>query len=60
MKKKNRTWIIVVVVLALLVLAVIRWGIRTYNGFISQEEFSWRRHLLSWEFSSRSYRFDSF
>ena len=38
MKKKNRTWIIVVVVLALLVLAVIRWGIRTYNGFITQEE----------------------
>jgi len=38
MKKKNRTWIIVLVVLALLVISFIRWGIRTYNGFIALEE----------------------
>ena len=38
MKKKNRTWIIVLVVLALIVLGVIRWGIRTYNNFVSLEE----------------------
>lgn len=38
MKKKNRTWIIVLVVLAIIVLGVIRWGIRTYNNFISLEE----------------------
>ena len=38
MKKKNRTWIIVVVVLALLVISVVRWGIKTYNGFITLEE----------------------
>ena len=38
MKKKNRTWIIVLVVLALMVIGVIRWGIRTYNNFISLEE----------------------
>jgi len=38
MKKKNRTWIIVIVVLALVVISAIRWGIRTYNGFISLEE----------------------
>jgi LemA protein len=38
MKKKNRTWIIVVVVLALLVISAVRWGITTYNGFINLEE----------------------
>lgn len=38
MKKKNRTWIIVLVVLALIVIGVIRWGIRTYNNFIGLEE----------------------
>lgn len=38
MKKKNRTWIIVVVVLALLVISLVRWGISTYNGFINLEE----------------------
>jgi len=38
MKKKNRTWIIVLIVLALVVISAIRWGIRTYNGFISMEE----------------------
>jgi flagellar basal body-associated protein FliL len=38
MKKKNRTWIIVIVVLALVVISAIRWGIRTYNGFITMEE----------------------
>ena len=38
MKKKNRTWIIVLVVLAVVVLGTIRWGIRTYNNFVSLEE----------------------
>jgi LemA protein len=38
MKKKNRTWIIVLIVLALVVLGTVRWGIRTYNGFVSLEE----------------------
>jgi LemA protein len=38
MKKKNRTWIIVIVVVALIVISAIRWGIRTYNGFVSLEE----------------------
>jgi LemA protein len=38
MNKKNRTWIIVVVVLILVVLGTVRWGIRTYNGFVSMEE----------------------
>ena len=38
MKKKNRTWIIVVVVLALLVISLVNWGIKTYNGFITMEE----------------------
>jgi len=38
MKKKNRTWIIVLIVLALVVLGTIRWGIRTYNGFVTLEE----------------------
>jgi LemA protein len=38
MKKKNRTWIIVLVILALIVIGVIRWGISTYNNFISLEE----------------------
>lgn len=38
MKKKNRTWIIVLVVLALIVLGTIRWGIRTFNNFVSLEE----------------------
>jgi LemA protein len=38
MKKKNRTWIIVLIVLAVVVISAIRWGIRTYNGFISLEE----------------------
>jgi len=38
MKKKNRTWIIVLIVLALVVLGTVRWGIRTYNGFVTLEE----------------------
>ncbi len=38
MKKKNRTWIIVLIVVALIVISAIRWGIRTYNGFVSMEE----------------------
>ncbi len=38
MKKKNRTWLIVLIVLALVVLGTIRWGIRTYNGFVTLEE----------------------
>jgi LemA protein len=38
MKKKNRTWIIVLIVLAVIVLGTIRWGIRTYNGFVGLEE----------------------
>jgi len=38
MKKKNRTWIIVLVILALIVISLIRWGIKTYNGFVSLEE----------------------
>ena len=38
MKKKNRTWIIVIVVIALVVFSAVRWGIRTYNGFVSLEE----------------------
>ena len=38
MKKKSRTWIIVLVVLAVIVLGTIRWGIRTYNNFVSLEE----------------------
>jgi LemA protein len=38
MKKKNRTWIIVLVIVALVVLSAIRWGIRTYNGFVTLEE----------------------
>jgi LemA protein len=38
MKTKNRTWIIVVVVLIVVVLGTIRWGIRTYNGFVGMEE----------------------
>jgi LemA protein len=38
MKKKNRTWIIVLIVVAIIVIGVIRWGIRTYNNFIGLEE----------------------
>jgi len=38
MKKQNRTWIIVLVVLALIVLGTIQWGVRTYNNFVSLEE----------------------
>jgi LemA protein len=38
MKKKNRTWIIVLVILALIVISLIRWGIKTYNNFVSLEE----------------------
>ncbi|TFH23129.1 MAG: LemA family protein [Bacteroidia bacterium] len=38
MKKKNRTWIIVIVVIALVVISAVRWGIKTYNGFVSLEE----------------------
>lgn len=38
MKKKNRTWIIVVIVIALIVYSAIRWGISTYNNFVSLEE----------------------
>jgi LemA protein len=38
MKKKNRTWIIVIVVIALILITAVRWGIRTYNGFVSLEE----------------------
>lgn len=38
MNKKKRTWIIVVIVIGLIVIGTIRWGIRTYNGFVSLEE----------------------
>jgi LemA protein len=38
MKTKNRTWIIVVVVLLLVVVGSIRWGVRTYNSFVTLEE----------------------
>jgi LemA protein len=38
MNKKNRTWIIVLVVIALIVLLTIRWGIRTYNSFIPLDQ----------------------
>jgi len=38
MKKKNRTWIIVLIVLAIVVVGIIKWGIKTYNGFVSLEE----------------------
>ncbi|MCP4312200.1 MAG: LemA family protein [Bacteroidetes bacterium] len=38
MNKKNRTLIIVVAVLMLVVLGVGRWGVRTYNGFVTLEE----------------------
>lgn len=38
MKKKNRTWIIVIVVVALIVISFIKWGINTYNNFVSLEE----------------------
>lgn len=38
MKKKNRTWIIVLVIVAIVVISAIRWGIRTYNGFVTMEE----------------------
>jgi LemA protein len=38
MKKKNRTWIIVLVIVAIVVFSAIRWGIRTYNGFVTMEE----------------------
>lgn len=38
MKKKNRTWIIVIVVVALIVISFIKWGISTYNNFVSLEE----------------------
>lgn len=33
-KKKNRTWIIIAVVILLIVL----WGVRRYNGFVTMEE----------------------
>jgi LemA protein len=38
MNNKKRTWIIVVAVLLLVVLGTIRWGVRTYNGFVTLEE----------------------
>ena len=38
MKKKNRTWIIVLVVLAIVVFGIIKWGINTFNGFVTLEE----------------------
>ncbi len=38
MNKKNRTWIIVIIVVILIVLSGVRWGIRTYNGFVTLEE----------------------
>ena len=38
MKKKNRTWIIVVLVLAIVVFGIIKWGISTFNGFVTLEE----------------------
>ena len=38
MNKKNRTWIIGVVIVALLVIGVFRWAIRTYNGLVTLEE----------------------
>jgi len=38
MNKKRRTWIIVVVVLLLIILGTIRWGVRTFNGFVTLEE----------------------
>lgn len=38
MNNKKITWIIVVAVLLLLVLGTFRWGIRTYNGFVTLEE----------------------
>jgi LemA protein len=38
MNKRRRTWIIVLIVVAVVILGVIRWGIRTYNGFIGMEE----------------------
>jgi len=38
MKKKNRTWIIVVIIVALIVISAIRWGISTFNNFVSLEE----------------------
>ena len=38
MNKKRRSWIIVLVVLALIVLGIFRWGVRTYNGLVTLEE----------------------
>jgi LemA protein len=38
MNKKRRSWIIVLIVVAVVVLGFIRWGIRTYNGFVTLEE----------------------
>jgi LemA protein len=38
MNKKKRTWIIVIVIVALIVISAIRWGVRTYNGFVTLEE----------------------
>jgi len=38
MKKRNRGWIITVIIIALVIIGVVRWGIRTYNGFVSMEE----------------------
>jgi LemA protein len=38
MKKKNRVWIIVIVIVALIVISAIRWGVRTYNNFVGLEE----------------------
>jgi len=38
MNKKRRSWIIALVVLALVVIGIFRWGIRTYNGLVTLEE----------------------
>jgi len=38
MNKKKRTWIIVIIIVALIVISAIRWGVRTYNGFVTLEE----------------------
>jgi len=38
MKKKNRGWIIALVIVAVVILGFVRWGVRTYNGFVTLEE----------------------
>jgi LemA protein len=38
MNKKRRSWIIALVVVALVVIGIFRWGIRTYNGLVTLEE----------------------